>query len=54
MALRNIITEGDPILRKTCREVAEVTDRTKQLIGDMVETMRSAQGLGLKAFRRWE
>ncbi|MGI6766976.1 MAG: peptide deformylase [Lentihominibacter sp.] len=49
MALRNIITDGDPILRKTCREVVEVTDRTRQLVDDMVETMRSAQGIGLAA-----
>ncbi len=49
MALRNIVTEGDPILRKTCREVGEVTGRTIQLIEDMVETMRSAQGVGLAA-----
>lgn len=49
MALRNIVTEGEPILRKTCREIGEVTERIKLLIDDMVETMRSAQGVGLAA-----
>ena len=49
MALRNIVTEGDPILRKTCREVDEVTDRIRMIMDDMVETMRDAQGVGLAA-----
>ena len=34
MALRTIRTEGDPILRKICRPVTQVDDRTKELIGD--------------------
>ena len=42
MALRNIVTEGDPILRKTCREVTEVNERMRILIDDMIETMREA------------
>ena len=49
MALRQIVTEGDPVLRKVCREVKEVTDRTKMNIGDMVDTMRDASGVGLAA-----
>jgi len=49
MALRNIIEEGDPILRKQCREVAEVTDRIQMILDDMVETMHEAGGVGLAA-----
>ena len=32
MALRNIITEGDPILRKKCRPVDEVNDRIRMIL----------------------
>ena len=49
MALRKIVTEGDPILAKRCREVPAVTDRVRQLIDDMVETMHDAEGIGLAA-----
>ena len=49
MALRNIVTEGDPILRKKCREVDEVTDRIRMILDDMVDTMHDADGVGLAA-----
>lgn len=49
MAIRNIRIEGDPILRKVCREVPEITDRIKVLLDDMGETMYSADGVGLAA-----
>lgn len=49
MALRKIREIGDPILNKSCKEVKEVTDRTKDLIDDMFETMYEAQGVGLAA-----
>lgn len=49
MAIRNIRTEGDPILRKISREVPSVTDRIKVLLDDMGETMYSADGVGLAA-----
>ena len=49
MALRNIVLEGDPILRKHCREVDQVDDRIRMILDDMVETMRSANGCGLAA-----
>lgn len=49
MALRNILEDGDPILRKTCRPVDQVTERTQMILDDMVETMRQAQGVGLAA-----
>ncbi|MCQ2546710.1 MAG: peptide deformylase [Clostridia bacterium] len=49
MALRNIVTEGDPVLRKQCRPVGEVTPRIQMILDDMVETMREANGVGLAA-----
>ena len=49
MALLNIFKEGDPILRKKCREVTEITDRTKILLDDMAQTLHEAQGVGLAA-----
>lgn len=49
MALRNIVTEGDDVLRKRAREVTEVNDRVREITEDMVQTMRAEAGLGLAA-----
>ncbi|MCR4728353.1 MAG: peptide deformylase [Lachnospiraceae bacterium] len=49
MAIRNIREIGDPILNKVCKEVTEITPRTKFLIDDMIETMYAADGVGLAA-----
>ena len=49
MALRQIRIMGDPVLEKKCREVTEVTPRTKELIQEMLETMYDAEGVGLAA-----
>ena len=49
MALRNIRTEGDPVLEKKCRTVEEMTPRIRELIGDMFDTMYEAMGVGLAA-----
>lgn len=49
MALRNIRETGDPVLNKVCKEVKEITPRTRELIQDMVETMYDANGVGLAA-----
>lgn len=40
---------GDPILRKKGARVAEINDEIRQLVADMVETMRSINGIGLAA-----
>ena len=40
---------GDEILRKTSREVEEVTDKIRELLDDMVETMHKYNGVGLAA-----
>ena len=47
MALRNIREIGDDILLKKAKEVKDMTDRTKELIDDMIETMYEANGVGL-------
>ena len=49
MAILNIITEEDPMLRKKSREVTEITPRIIALLDDMVETLHKAQGAGLAA-----
>lgn len=49
MALLNIVKEGDPTLRKVCRPVTEITPRIIQLLDDMVETLKDANGAGLAA-----
>ncbi len=47
MAIRNIREIGDGVLNKKCKEVKEMTPRTKELIEDMLETMYEANGVGL-------
>ena len=49
MAIRSIRTIGDPILEKKTKPVKEMTDRIKDLISDMFETMYEANGVGLAA-----
>ena len=49
MALRKIRELGDEILTKKCREVKEMTPRLKELVGDMLDTMYDAEGVGLAA-----
>ena len=47
MALRKIVTVGDPVLNKTCRPVTKFDDRLATLIDDMIETRHDANGVGL-------
>ena len=49
MARLNILTEEDPLLRKKSKEITEITPRIKQLLDDMIQTMRQANGVGLAA-----
>lgn len=49
MAIRNIRTDEDEILRKVSKEVKEITPRISTLIKDMVETMYENKGVGLAA-----
>jgi len=47
MALREIITQGDPVLGKICRPVEKFDQRLHNLLDDMKETLTQARGLGL-------
>ncbi|MEE1283714.1 MAG: peptide deformylase, partial [Acutalibacteraceae bacterium] len=49
MAIRNIITKENPMLRKKSRPVEVFDDRLATLIDDMVDTMYKAEGVGLAA-----
>lgn len=49
MAIRNIRVNDDPILRKVCKPIKEVTDRIEELANDMLDTMYEANGVGLAA-----
>lgn len=49
MAYLKIVLEGDPVLRKISRPVTEITPRILQLLDDMTDTMRRANGCGLAA-----
>lgn len=49
MAIRKIVTEGDPGLARKCREVKEINERIITLLDDMKETMELEFGVGLAA-----
>ncbi len=50
MALREILTVGEDVLRKKSKEVTVFDDRLQTLIDDMEETMRfEGRGIGLAA-----
>ncbi len=49
MALREIMKFGDDILRKKCRTVTVFDDKLATLLDDMVQTLASADGVGLAA-----
>ncbi len=49
MAIRKIRELGEEVLTKKCKEVKKMDLRTKLLIGDMLDTMYDAMGVGLAA-----
>ena len=49
MAVLDIVTLGDPRLRRKSKAIRKFNQNLRQLSEDMVETMRSAQGVGLAA-----
>lgn len=49
MALREIMKFGDDILRKKCRTVTAFDEKLTTLLDDMVQTLESADGVGLAA-----
>tara|TARA_Y200000002_G_scaffold239305_1_gene197681 strand:+ start:622 stop:1137 length:516 start_codon:yes stop_codon:yes gene_type:complete len=51
MTIRNIITEPDKILRQISSTVENVGDKERKIMDDMLETMYSANGIGLAAIQ---
>lgn len=49
MAIRNIRTDGDEILRKVSKEVDKIDTKILTLLKDLAETMYKAGGVGLAA-----
>ena len=49
MAIREILREDDPVLRKVCHKVEKFDRRLWSLLDDMAETMYEANGVGLAA-----
>ena len=49
MALREIVTIPNEVLRRKARPVTDFGDDLQTLVDDMVETMRQAPGVGLAA-----
>ena len=47
--LLDIVKYGDPVLRQKGERVEEVTPEIRQLIDNMLETVREAHGIGLAA-----
>ena len=49
MAIRNIVTLGDDVLRKVCRTQMQFDEKLWTVLDDMKETMYKAEGVGLAA-----
>ena len=49
MAIRKIVTQGDEVLTKKCREVTEFNERLHDLLDDMADTLEESGGVGLAA-----
>ena len=49
MALRNVLTDDNPALRKVCRPYTEFGPRLHELLDDMRETLIEEDGVGLAA-----
>ncbi|MCK4572852.1 MAG: peptide deformylase [candidate division Zixibacteria bacterium] len=49
MAERPIVIYGDPVLREVSEPVDEINQETKDLVSDLIGTLKKASGLGLAA-----
>ena len=49
MAVLEIKTAGDPILKKVCEDVKKIDKRLRNLLDDMAETMYKSEGVGIAA-----
>ena len=51
MAIKKILVEPNKLLRKVSQPVKEINKEIKSLMDDMLETMYSANGIGLAAIQ---
>jgi peptide deformylase len=51
MAVREIIKLPDPMLRQASKPVTRVTEETRRIMDDMLDTMYDAPGIGLAAIQ---
>ena len=49
MAIREIVTQGDPVLTKKCHPVTNFDDKLWALLDDMQDTLAQSNGVGLAA-----
>ena len=49
MAIRTILTKGDPALNKVCHPVTKFDEKLAVLLDDLKETLAAANGVGLAA-----
>ena len=49
MAIRTILTQGDPVLNKVCHPVTRFDQKLADLLDDLKETLSEANGVGLAA-----
>ncbi len=49
MAIRMVREQNEPILRKKCKEVKEITPKITELLDDLADTMYESNGVGLAA-----
>jgi peptide deformylase len=47
VAVKPIVIYGDPVLREVSEKVDIVDQETKDLVSDLIDTLKKAQGLGL-------
>ena len=49
MAVLEIKTAGNPVLKKVCEDVKKIDKRIKKLLDDMADTMYAKEGVGIAA-----
>ena len=49
MAILEIKTAGDPVLKEHCVEVTKIDKRLRNFLDDMAETMYASEGVGIAA-----
>jgi len=49
VAVRPIVIYGDPVLREKAKPVEKIDQEVKDLVADMIATLKDANGLGLAA-----